>query len=330
MVSSSLKVSVCVADSVRRPPLRPPKRPPPPPCPPPGRLPPRAARGRVGRGRTRSCCRRPERPVRGTLAEARAQGGDLLAAGRAGGERLGEVEAPAQRVAARAVGVDRAQVDAGQLAARIALEAAGEGGFERGGDRGKADLRIVDRLAHEVGAQPQVELFRGLPIAAELEDGAAVGVEGGVAAGQRGDGDALPVDRVEEVDVGGLDQRIAELLEAGRAFFAREAGEQVEPRGGGPVEPRAIVDERAEVAQLRDLGVGVGGQPADRRGAAREGDIEADRGVARGAAEVGAGDDAGAARFAVEVGAVEPNLEGGVGVARGEREQRGRWRCRRG
>ena len=184
---------------------------------------------------------------------------------------------------------------------RIALEPIGESRLKRLARRREAGLRTVDRLADIFGAQAQVGLFERLPVAADLEHVAAIRIERGIAAGERRHEYRLIAGEVEERDARRLDQRIAELLERRRAFLAGPAGVEVELRGRRPVEPRPEAGQRAEVAELGQARIGVGGQSPDRRAALGNREVEADRRLAAGPAEVGGGCDAPARRFAVLV-----------------------------
>ena len=84
----------------------------------------------------------------------------------------------------------------------------------------------------EVGAQAKVGLGEGLPVAAQLPDVAAVGLEIGIAAGDRVDQHRLAGREVEDARVGRVENRVAELVDRRRPFLASPAGDEAEAVDG--------------------------------------------------------------------------------------------------
>ncbi len=209
-----------------------------------------ATSGTLGwrRGTFRGCWRdlRLPFPLTGKSLPER---GDRGLGGRPGLQRLREVEAPTYGVAARLLKIHRRQIDCNQIALRIAHEPIGKGRLQRFAGGGEAGLRIVDPLADIFGPEAQVGLFERLPIAADLEHVAPVGAKVGIAAGQGRHLHGLAGREVEDADIGRFNQRVAELLERGRAILTGPAGGEVEPRRGSPVEAGAERRQRAEVAE---------------------------------------------------------------------------------
>src|SRR6185369_18095034 len=98
--------------------------------------------------------------------------------------------------------------------------------------------------------------------------------------------------------------RVAELVDGRRAFLPSPAGDEVEALDRGPVGARADRRQSPEIRQLVDFGIGVERQIAERAEvavAARDRQVEIDRGRARGAIERPWGLHALAAADAVEV-----------------------------
>ena len=200
---------VSVSENCSRPRLPPPKKPPPPPAsadrpPPRSPPPPPGARRHLG---WRPRLRVP--PAVAAPLGRRAGGAACPAAGLPGSCRVRrppncariwsitdcdgrfdfsgfEKSKPMRSVSrSRAVEIDRPQVDADQLAGvDRATKRSGNAASIAGVDRDVRD-RTIDRLVDIIGAQAQVGLLERLPVGAELQDVAPVGLQVRIAAGDR-------------------------------------------------------------------------------------------------------------------------------------------------
>ena len=137
--------------------------------------------------------------------------------------------------------------------------------------------RSID-LVDIVRAQTQVGLGERLPVAAELDHVAAVGLEVRIAAGDCVDEHGLPGREVEDARIGRIENRIAKLVDGRRAFLAGPAGDEIDPVDRREVRARADRRQRAEVRQLIDLGIGIEREVAERAEAAVRGARSAGRG----------------------------------------------------
>ena len=115
-----------------------------------------------------------------------------------------------------------------------------------------------------VGAKAKVRVLERLPIAAELEHGATIGIEVRVAAGDGVDQHRLARGEVENSGAGRFEHWVAELIDGRRPLFTRPAGEEVQAVHRRPVGAGAELGQRAEVRKPVDLGIAVERQIAER------------------------------------------------------------------
>ena len=216
-----------------------------------------------------------------------------------------EIDAVANPFAADIGIVDRAPVDRDQLPRRIAGHPVGKGRLDLGCQQGKAG-RDIGAVVAEIFAEEgkSVEPF-GAIIDRQFDIPLLFRQQRRIAAGGDRGQHGFAIAEVEDRDIGGDDDRIAELGDTRCCFLANRGGGEHQPVQWLPGQAKAEFDQPAEVGQVGIAEIAVDRQFADRFHdidiLVGQRDIDIDPGAQLIAAEVRRGDNAAACFPAVQI-----------------------------